>query len=216
MAVFLAGLAVAWLSAGLYAQPADPGDLAKPPPIPPEAEGDVPIPPKIQDEQIEPTVTIREEENRMIEEYRRARPMFYGDYYPLTADTGAADIWVGVGNEADLAAALRAWGEVEPSLERRVALLREAGDLARDELASPELAAEHYQALLAVERDDLDALRELAEIRASQSRWNEVVGLLERQLDVAPADQRSDIARSMGATYDAILDLHEERACRRT
>ena len=72
---------------------------------------------------------------------------------------------------------------------------------ARDELASPELAAEHYQALLAVERDDLDALRELAEIRASQSRWNEVVGLLERQLDVAPADQRSDIARSMGATY---------------
>ena len=30
----------------------------------------------------------------MIEEYRRARPMFYGDYYPLTGDTGAADIWV--------------------------------------------------------------------------------------------------------------------------
>ena len=60
MAVLLAGLAVAWLSAGVYAQPADPGDLAKPPPIPPETEGDVPIPPKIQDEQIEPTVTIRE------------------------------------------------------------------------------------------------------------------------------------------------------------
>ena len=74
-------------------------------------------------------------------------------------------------------------------------------DLARDELASPELAAEHYQALLAVDRDDLDALRALAEIRASQSRWNEVVGLLERQLDVAPDDQRADIARSMGATY---------------
>jgi hypothetical protein len=71
MAVLLAGLAVAWLSAGVYAQPADPGDLAKPPPIPPETKGDVPIPPKIQDEQIEPTVTIREEENRMIEEYRR-------------------------------------------------------------------------------------------------------------------------------------------------
>ena len=30
----------------------------------------MPIPPKIQDEQIEPTVTIREEEERMIEEYR--------------------------------------------------------------------------------------------------------------------------------------------------
>jgi hypothetical protein len=45
-------------------------DLEKPPPIPPETEGDVPIPPKVQEEQIEPTVTIREEEDRMIEEYR--------------------------------------------------------------------------------------------------------------------------------------------------
>jgi len=45
-------------------------DLEKPPPIPPEEAGDVPIPPKIQGEQIEPTVTIREEEERLIEEYR--------------------------------------------------------------------------------------------------------------------------------------------------
>lgn len=45
-------------------------DLAKPPPIPPADAEDVPIPPKIQDEQIVPTVTIREEEERMIEEYR--------------------------------------------------------------------------------------------------------------------------------------------------
>ena len=45
-------------------------DLAKPPPIPPADAEDVPIPPKIQEEQIVPTVTIREEEDRMIEEYR--------------------------------------------------------------------------------------------------------------------------------------------------
>ena len=45
-------------------------DLEKPPPIPPESSGDIPIPPKVQDEQIEPTVTIREEEERTIEEYR--------------------------------------------------------------------------------------------------------------------------------------------------
>jgi len=45
-------------------------DLERPPPIPPEAAADVPIPPKIQDEQLEPTVTIREEEERTIEEYR--------------------------------------------------------------------------------------------------------------------------------------------------
>ena len=44
-------------------------ELEKPPPIPPADAGDMPIPPKIQDEQIEPTVTIREEEERTIEEY---------------------------------------------------------------------------------------------------------------------------------------------------
>jgi hypothetical protein len=45
-------------------------DLEKPPPIPPEGTEEIPIPPKIQDEQLEPTVTIREEEGRQIEEYR--------------------------------------------------------------------------------------------------------------------------------------------------
>lgn len=54
------------LSGSLPAQ----DDLAKPPPIPPADAEDVPIPPKIQDEQIVPTVTIREEEEQMIEEYR--------------------------------------------------------------------------------------------------------------------------------------------------
>ena len=54
------------LSAALMAQ----DDLEKPPPIPPESTEDVPIPPKVQEEQIEPTVTIREEEERLIEEYR--------------------------------------------------------------------------------------------------------------------------------------------------
>ncbi|MDT8319907.1 MAG: DUF2782 domain-containing protein [Xanthomonadales bacterium] len=46
-------------------------DLEKPPPIPPAETEDVPIPPKIQDEEIEPVVTIREEEDRLVEEYRR-------------------------------------------------------------------------------------------------------------------------------------------------
>jgi hypothetical protein len=63
----LAAIFAATLCAGpLFAQ----DDLEKPPPIPPADGEDVPIPPKIQEEQIEPTVTIREEEGRMIEEYR--------------------------------------------------------------------------------------------------------------------------------------------------
>jgi len=53
-------------SSSLFAQ----DDLERPPPIPPEDAQDVPIPPKIEQEQIEPTVTIREEEGQRVEEYR--------------------------------------------------------------------------------------------------------------------------------------------------
>jgi hypothetical protein len=63
----LVSMSTAMLAAGLLLAQ---DDLEKPPPIPPEEAGDVPIPPKVQDEQIEPTVTIREEEERMVEEYR--------------------------------------------------------------------------------------------------------------------------------------------------
>ena len=71
------------LSLGIFLPAAVPAqdDLAKPPPIPeesedyvplaPEDQGDVPIPPKIQQEQVGPTVRIIEEEDRLIEEYRR-------------------------------------------------------------------------------------------------------------------------------------------------
>jgi hypothetical protein len=45
------------------------GDLEKPPEMLPERVEPQPLPPKIQDEQIEPTVTIIEEEERLIEEY---------------------------------------------------------------------------------------------------------------------------------------------------
>jgi len=57
--------------------------LEKPPEIPPvdapqqepetqaAAASEEPLPPKVQDEEIEPSVTIREEEGRLIEEYSR-------------------------------------------------------------------------------------------------------------------------------------------------
>ena len=69
-------------------------DLEKPPPLPPEDAADVPIPPKIQGEQIEPTVTIREEEDRRIEEYRlngqvymvKITPRVGAPYYYIDTD----------------------------------------------------------------------------------------------------------------------------------
>lgn len=59
-------LAFSLVSTSSWAQ----DDLEKPPPIPPEGAEGIPIPPKIQEEQLEPTVTIREDEGRQIEEYR--------------------------------------------------------------------------------------------------------------------------------------------------
>ncbi|MGD8823348.1 MAG: tetratricopeptide repeat protein [Myxococcales bacterium] len=105
------------------------------------------------------------------------------------------------GRAADLVTMLRAWADVEPSPDQRVALLREAAERAREELSHGELAADCYQALIAIEHDDMEALCALCEIRSGQSRWNEVVGLLERQLEVAADDQRASIARSMGEVY---------------
>jgi hypothetical protein len=64
-----------WVTGSMLAAPLSAQDeLEKPPPLPPPGaagqEGDVPIPPKVQQEQVEPTVTIREEDDRRIEEYR--------------------------------------------------------------------------------------------------------------------------------------------------
>jgi len=42
----------------------------------PTNEGEPPLPPKVQDEQIEPTVTIRDEEGKRIEEYSRGGQVY--------------------------------------------------------------------------------------------------------------------------------------------
>ena len=62
--VFAASLTFVW--GPLLAQE----DLEKPPKIPHAVVEEEPLPPKVQDEQLEPTVTIRDEEDRRIEEYR--------------------------------------------------------------------------------------------------------------------------------------------------
>ncbi len=64
--LLLGALLSLFLAAPLGAQE---NDLEKPPPIR-EPGTDVPIPKKLPQEQIGPTVTIREEEERLIEEYR--------------------------------------------------------------------------------------------------------------------------------------------------
>lgn len=103
---------------------------------------------------------------------------------------------------AELVPALRAWADVDPVVDQRTAHLRDAANIALETLSEPELAAECHQELLSVDRTDADALRALTEIRHGQSRWNEVVGLLERSLDAAvDENERASLARKVGGVY---------------
>lgn len=57
------------LSIGFSTLLAAQDELEVPPEIPPVGTPEAPLPPKIKGEEIEPTVTIREEEERVVEEY---------------------------------------------------------------------------------------------------------------------------------------------------
>jgi tetratricopeptide (TPR) repeat protein len=60
--------------------------------------------------------------------------------------------------------------------------------------------------LLAFERNDVDALQALTDIRGKQSRWNEVVALLEQKLHVVAPEERASVARAVGQVYRDHLD----------
>lgn len=93
-AVLAATLLAASGPASLMAQE----DLEKPPAMP-ESETPAapqPLPPKVQDEQIEPSVTIREEEGRRVEEYR-----FNGRVYMVKVTPAAGPPYYFVDTDGD-------------------------------------------------------------------------------------------------------------------
>ncbi|MBW2718612.1 MAG: tetratricopeptide repeat protein, partial [Deltaproteobacteria bacterium] len=123
------------------------------------------------------------------------------DPEPLEAHAERVALIREQGRTADLVNGLRAWADVEPSIDQRIALLREAAGLASEALSQPEVAADCYQELLAAEKNDVDALRALCDIRRAQSRWNEVVGLLERQSELVEGEDRAPAAQAVGQVY---------------
>ena len=106
---------------------------------------------------------------------------------------------------------LRAWADVEPSADQRIALLREAAELAHRELSQSELAADCYQELIAIDENEVGALRALCDIRRAQSRWNEVVGLLERQLEVVEGTSARQWRRRSGRSIGTTSTTHGPR-----
>ncbi|MBW2225318.1 MAG: hypothetical protein JRF54_14115 [Deltaproteobacteria bacterium] len=86
------------------------------------------------------------------------------DPEPLEAHAERVALIREQGRTADLVNGLRAWADVEPSI-------------------------------------DVDALRALCDIRRAQSRWNEVVGLLERQSELVEGEDRAPAAQAVGQVY---------------
>jgi len=124
------------------------------------------------------------------------------DPEPLEAHAERVALLRAQGRSEALVAALRASAEAQPAAEDRAAQLLDAAEVAAGTLDDLELAAECYQSLLERERGHAQALSALNDIRRSQGRWNEVVALLERRLEVAADDlERSELAREIGAVY---------------
>ncbi len=94
---------------------------------------------------------------------------------------------------------LRAMAEAEPESTRRREHLMEAGRLA-SELGSVDIAARCFDAVLAADAHDAEALNALAEIRAAQGRAGDMVALLTRLLTALP-EGPSELARRTGLRY---------------
>lgn len=100
------------------------------------------------------------------------------------AHEGLVEILRNGGREAELVAALRIWADVENDEHAKKERLREAARLSESALDEPRMAGEIYEALLEVDATDADALDGLLRLRQSEARWDAVVSLLERRIDV--------------------------------
>ena len=99
------------------------------------------------------------------------------------------------GRERDRAIALRDWADVEPSAERRKALLRDAAALLEHSASDLEGAAASWTALLDGDPRDVAALAELERIRGQQGRPRDVAALIERRLQLAGSPEEENALR---------------------
>ncbi|MCB9619521.1 MAG: hypothetical protein H6724_08740 [Sandaracinus sp.] len=123
------------------------------------------------------------------------------------AHEGLVEILRSGGREAELVAGLRTWAEVELDEHAKKERLREAARLAESALGDARLAGELYEGLLEVDPTDADALDALLRLRQGEARWDAVVSLLERRIDVEmDPDRRLAFRRQLAETLAGPLD----------
>ncbi len=91
----------------------------------------------------------------------------------------------------------------------RIYLHLKLGHLYARELARPEAATEHYERVMALEPQNVEALRRLGEILARQGRWTEVIDIKKRELETVWANSR-DLAHTTSVKRE-LARLYEEK-----
>jgi tetratricopeptide (TPR) repeat protein len=114
------------------------------------------------------------------------------------------------GREADLVAALRNAADADRDVDTRKDRLREAAGLAERTLRDLQLAGACLTSLLDVDPKDAEALTELASIRTTEGRFEDVVALLERRIEIEnDADERAALRMRMAEILDQQLNRPE-------
>ncbi len=112
--------------------------------------------------------------------------------------------------EMDLVRTLRAWAAIELDDLARKDRLREAARLAESALADIDTAAACHEAILEADPSDPQSLAELSRIRAEQQRFDDVVALLARRIDVeSDPVQRLALRRQLAGLYGGVLNAPE-------
>jgi golgin subfamily B member 1 len=123
------------------------------------------------------------------------------------AHSQLVDLLQGPGREAERVEALRAWARHELDEFAKKDRLRQAAQVAEESLGDVTIAAACHEAILEADASDPDSLSDLARIREQQGRFDEVVELIARRVDVAadPAE-RLTLRRRLAELYAGPLE----------
>lgn len=105
------------------------------------------------------------------------------------------------GRRVELVSTLREWSGIEANEMRRIDMLREAGRVALELQDSPTAMA-LYEAVLAVDAYDNEALLCLSQLYHREQRWSDEAGLLRRRIDLqTELAGRMDLRLALAETY---------------
>jgi tetratricopeptide (TPR) repeat protein len=143
----------------------------------------------------------------------------------ITARAALAHVYRRTQRWKDLASTLQQMAPLAAHEDTRLATLRELGDVTAQRLDDPKAAVVHFEAALAIDPEDPETLRKLADLYGKVKNWDKAVELRQRAADSDPdparrvqvlmelgeieVRNRRDDAAALRA-YDAVLDIDDK------